>query len=113
VLLGTTNQAKTNIVREAVQSLPLEILSLSDLNIDIEVTENGNSPEENAEKKAKVYFAEARMPTLTIDGALHLEKFPPEKQPGVFVRRIYGDSREATDKELLDYYRVGVYVLDV
>ena len=53
VLLGTTNQAKTNIIREAVQSLPLDILSLSDLNIDIEVTEDGDSPEENAEKKAR------------------------------------------------------------
>jgi 8-oxo-dGTP diphosphatase len=104
VLLGTTNQAKTNITREAVQSLPLEILSLSDLNIDLEVTEDGDSPEENAEKKARAYFAEAGMPTLAIDGALHLEKFPPEKQPGVLVRRVYGDSRDVTDEEVLDYY---------
>jgi XTP/dITP diphosphohydrolase len=104
LLLGTTNQVKTNIVREAVQSLPLQILSLSDLNIGIEVTEDGDSPEENAEKKARVYFAEARMPTLTIDGALYIEKFSLEKQPGVLVRRIYGGSREVADKELLDYY---------
>jgi hypothetical protein len=44
------------------------------------------------------------MPTLAIDGALHLEKFPLDKQPGVLVRRIYGDNREATDEELLDHY---------
>jgi 8-oxo-dGTP diphosphatase len=104
VLLGTTNQAKTNIVQAAMQSLALEILSLSDLNIDLEVIEDGESPEENAEKKARAYFAEARLPTLAIDGALHLKKFPPDKQPGVLVRRIYGDSRKATDEELLDYY---------
>jgi hypothetical protein len=42
--------------------------------------------------------------TLAIDGGLQIEGVPEEKQPGVFVRRIYGGDRDATNEEVLDYY---------
>jgi hypothetical protein len=35
---------------------------------------------------------------------LYIAKFPEEKQPGLFVRRIHGADRDATDQEILDYY---------
>ncbi|HWI63694.1 MAG TPA: hypothetical protein VNT75_17810 [Symbiobacteriaceae bacterium] len=41
---------------------------------------------------------------LPIDTGLYVDRFPPEKQPGQFVRRIHGDRREATDDDLLAYY---------
>ena len=104
ILLGTKNQAKINIVQAAVNSLPIEILTLGDLNINIDVREDGRSTEENAEKKARAYFAESNIPTVAIDGGLRVEKFPEEKQPGVFIRRIHGIDRDATDQEVLDYY---------
>lgn len=104
VLLGTKNQAKINIVQEALESLPIEILSLRALHIDIDVREDGKSTEENAEKKAKAYYAKSGISTLAIDGGLDVEKFPDEKQPGVFVRRIGGTDRDVTDEEILDYY---------
>ncbi len=104
LLLGTTNPAKIDIVQAALSSLPIRVLTLDDLNLKIEVEEDGLSTEENAEKKARVYFAASHIPTLAIDGGLHIEKFPAEKQPGTFVKRIYGTGRDATDEELLDYY---------
>jgi hypothetical protein len=41
---------------------------------------------------------------MAIDGKLRVEQFPEEKQPGVFIRRIRGIDRDATDEEVLDYY---------
>jgi inosine/xanthosine triphosphate pyrophosphatase family protein len=104
ILLGTMNPAKVGIIQAALASLPIKVLTLSDLNLKIEVKEDGLSTEENAEKKARAYFSASHIPTLAIDGGLHIEKFPAEKQPETFVRRIYGADRDATDEELLDYY---------
>ncbi len=103
LLLGTTNQAKVNIIRAALQSLPVELVTLAELNIKITVREDGHSTKENAGKKARAYFAESHIPTLAIDGGLHIHQFPPEKQPGVLIRRIHAD-REASDEEIQDYY---------
>ena len=97
LLLGTTNQAKLILVRSFLDPLPLEVLSLTDLGIRIDVREDGRTPQENAEKKARAYFAEAGIPTLAIDAGLHVERFPKERQPGVFVRRIHGPSRDVGD----------------
>jgi 8-oxo-dGTP diphosphatase len=104
LLLGTTNQAKIKHIQELFEFVPIQILSLKDLNIDVNVREDGKSPEENAEKKAKAYFAQSCIPTLAIDAGLHIGKFPDEKQPGIFVRRIYGADRDVTDEQVLDYY---------
>ena len=104
IFFGTINQAKLDYFRELFQPLPVEILSPRDLNISLDVKEDGKSPKENAEKKARAYFAESNIPTLAIDGGLYIAKFPDEKQPGLMVRRIYGTDRDATDQEILDYY---------
>ena len=103
LLVGTTNPAKVQIVRASVESLPVRIVTPDDLGLQIDVPEEGRSTAENAETKARAYFAAACMPTLAIDGGLHIEGLPAEKQPGVFVRRIYGHDQDATDEEVLDY----------
>ncbi len=104
ILLGTRNPAKVNVVRAALAPLPVEILTSADLGIHIDVEEDRTSTEENAERKARAYFAAAHMPTLAIDGGLHIEGLPGERQPGVFVRRIHHRERDATDAEVLDHY---------
>ena len=105
LLLGTMNQAKVNIIRAAIESLPIKVLTLGDLNINVDVREDGQSTEENAAKKARAYYAVSRVPTLAIDGGLLVNKFPTEKQPETLVRRIYGTNRDATDAEILEYYQ--------
>jgi len=104
LLLGTTNPAKVDFVRTYLASLPISVLSLRELNIDLDVVEEGGTPEENARIKAQAYFAASRLPTLAIDAGLHIEKFAEEKQPGVFVRRLRTTGQSATDEALLDYY---------
>jgi inosine/xanthosine triphosphate pyrophosphatase family protein len=46
ILLGTINQAKIAHLQEACESLPIEVLSSRDLNIEITVEEDGKSAEE-------------------------------------------------------------------
>jgi inosine/xanthosine triphosphate pyrophosphatase family protein len=104
LLIGTTNPAKVQIVRASVESLPVRIVTPDDLGLQIDVPEEGRSTAENAETKARAFFAAACMPTLAIDGGLYIEGLPAEKQPGVLVRRIYGGDRDPTDEEVLDYY---------
>ncbi len=103
LLLGTTNPAKVRILRSALAPLPLEVLGLADLRIAIDVQEDGASPEENAEKKARAYRAASGLPTLALDGGLYIKGLPAESQPGMFVRRIPGVP-EATDEQVMDYY---------
>ncbi len=104
ILFGTGNQAKLDHLRVFLDSLHIEILSPDDVGVVLDVPENGNSPEENAALKACAYFEAARIPTFAIDAGLTIAKFPAEKQPGVFVRRIHSEGREASDAEMLAYY---------
>ena len=102
LLLGTTNHTKLDRLRAIVQSLLIELVSLHDLGIHAEVREMGSTPEENALLKARAYFARTSVPTLAVDNALIIDRLPPEKQPGLCVRRLGG--KQASDSELLDHY---------
>ncbi|MCP4537916.1 MAG: hypothetical protein GY832_12295 [Chloroflexi bacterium] len=104
LFFGTINQAKLDYFRELFEPLPVEISSPRDLNINLDVKEDGESAQENAEKKARAYFAESNIPTLAVDGGLHIAKFPDEKQPGLYVKRIHRTDQDASDQEILDYY---------
>jgi len=104
ILLGTANQAKINRFRAYLATLPIEILSPGDLGIARDVEEDGKTPQENAEIKARAYLAKSNIPTLAVDAGLTIEGFPNEKQPGVFVRRIRGTGEAVSDEEILAYY---------
>ncbi len=103
ILYGTGNPAKLEAMRERVGHLGLEIIGLKDLDMPIpEVVEDGNTPLENAEKKARAYYKAFGMPVFSCDSGLYLDKVSEEEQPGVHVRIIGGKSR--TDEEMLEYY---------
>ena len=104
ILLGTVNQAKVDHIRLVAAEWPITIHSPQDLNITLDVIEDGDTAEANAVKKALEYATAANLPTLAIDAALLVDGFPPEKQPGVFVRRIYRDHGEVSDAEIMRHY---------
>ena len=105
LLLGTTNSEKIKIVQNALVPLPLEVITPLELDLFLTIIEDGASPLENAQKKARAFYLAAALPTLAIDAGLYIENFPAEKQPGAFVRRIPGLARKPSDKELLEYYQ--------
>jgi 8-oxo-dGTP diphosphatase len=102
VLLATSNEAKIKRYGKIIENLGFELISLKDINLKLDVNEDGNNPVENATIKAKAYNVETGIPTIAQDDGLVIEKFSSEKQPGTHVRRIKG--KELPDDELLEYY---------
>ncbi len=102
ILIATKNEAKIKKYSTMLNTLGIEYKTLKDFDINIEVEETGNTPKENSIIKAKAYYEVFDMPVLVDDSGLILDKLPPEKQPGVFVRRHNG--RELTDEEIISLY---------
>ena len=103
LLYGTGNPAKLAAMRNHLAGLGLEIIGLSQLGKDIpEVTEDGNTPLENARKKALAYYREFQMPVFSCDSGLYIDGLSEELQPGIHVRTING--RYLTDDEMIEYY---------
>jgi 8-oxo-dGTP diphosphatase len=103
LLYGTTNRAKLELMRRAIEPIEIEVIGLSDLGRDIpEVDESGNSPLENAELKARTYYKAFSMPVFSCDSGLYFEGLADDEKPGVHVRRIGG--QELSDSEMTEYY---------
>ena len=102
-LLATTNKSKIKYYGAGLIEHGIEILTLRDLNIDLEVEETGKNPVDNAVLKAKAYYEASQLPTIAIDEGLFFEGVPEEIQPGVFVRRVNGKRLE--DSEMIEYYK--------
>ena len=104
LLIGTRNPARIEMVHAILAGAPVKAWTLADLDITQDAEEDGPSTEANAVKKARFYHALSGLPTLAIDGGVHIERFPPEKQPGVRVKRAPGLGAGASSVEMLDYY---------
>ena len=102
VLIATKNKGKIDKYSTILKMLNVEYYTLEDLNININVEENGNTTTENAIIKARAYYDEFKIPVLTDDSGLVIDKLPVDKQPGVFVRRHNG--KELSDEEIIDLY---------
>ncbi len=103
LLFGTGNPAKLSAMQRRLAELNVEIIGLKELNAEIpEVIEDGRTPLENAEKKARSYYEAFRIPVFSCDSGLYIDGIPEELQPGVHVRTI--DGKYLSDEEMLSYY---------
>lgn len=103
ILYGTTNKAKLQAMRTALTSLDIEIIGLGDIDSALPViSENGKTPLENAEIKAKAYWEAFHMPVFSCDSGLYFDELREDEQPGLHVRRVNG--KELTDDEMIGYY---------
>lgn len=101
-LLATTNKAKIRYYGTKLKEKGLDIVTLNDLNIEIDVDETGKNPIDNAIIKATEYNKLSNIPTIALDEGLFLDGVPDEIQPGTHVRRVNG--RRLDDNEMIDYY---------
>lgn len=102
VLIATKNKGKIEKYSSMLQSLGVNFITLNDIDLEIEINEDGKNTTENAIIKAKAYHEAIEMPVLTDDSGLMIDKLPKEKQPGVFVRRYNG--KELSDEEIIELY---------
>lgn len=103
ILYGTTNNGKLQAMKNAVKDLDIELISLNDVDSDmLNINENGTTPLENAEIKARAYYEAFHMPVFSCDSGLYFDEVKEEEQPGIHVRRING--KELSDDEMIEYY---------
>lgn len=99
---ATGNKSKLHNMYYRLRNFPIKVLCPDDLNIHIEVEENGSTATENAVMKASAYFDVVKIPTIAGDSGMYIEGIPDEDQPGLYVRRVNG--RALSDDEMIDYY---------
>lgn len=106
LLYGTGNPAKLSAMQHRLEKLGIELIGLHDLQakgISIpKVSEEGNTPLENARQKALSYYEAFRMPVFSCDSGLYFDNVPQEVQPGVHVRTVNGKC--LSDEEMIAYY---------
>ena len=91
ILYGTTNNGKLQAMRTALESFDIELIGLSDIDCELPgINENGKTPLENAEIKAKAYYEALHMPVFSCDSGLYFDELSDEEQPGIHVRRVGG-----------------------
>lgn len=102
ILFATTNKSKVNRFYDKLLEKDIKLLSLSDLDIDLNVEENGNTAIENALIKARAYYNETKQVVMAMDDTLYLENVPDNLQPGMYVRRVNG--KKLSDEEMIEHY---------
>lgn len=102
ILFATGNASKVTRFYDKLLERGILIKSLKDLNIELDVEENGKTAIENATIKAKAYYEATKMVTMAMDDTMYIEGIPDDKQPGVFVRRVNG--KRLNDQEMIEYY---------
>ena len=103
ILYGTTNKGKLQAMKTALESFDIELIGLRDIDCELpNINENGKTPLENAEIKAKAYYEAFHMPVFSCDSGLYFDELQEEEQPGLHVRRI--NDKELTDDEMIAYY---------
>ncbi len=103
LLYGTTNNGKLQAMKNALKDFDIELIGLKDLEgVLPKIREDGTTPLENAELKARAYYEAFGIPVFSCDSGLYFEELSEEEQPGLHVRRIGG--KELTDEEMIEYY---------
>jgi len=99
LLIATHNPAKLNELKELLSDLPLELVSLSDVNITKEAEEKGTTYEENSKTKALVYSKKSGLPALSDDGGLEIVAL--NNEPGVYSKVWLG--KNSTEQQLISH----------
>ena len=102
VLFATGNDSKAKRFKDGLLRNGIEIITIKDIDEDIEVLEDGKDAIENALIKARAYAKVLDMPVFAMDDSLYIDNIPDDKQPGLYVRRVNG--KRLSDEEMLTYY---------
>lgn len=98
VLAATNNNGKLREMQAIFSDLGIEIISMHDAGIDVEVEETGSTFEENSLIKAKAVSILCDYPVIADDSGLCVDAL--NGAPGVFSARYAGEN--TTDKEKIE-----------
>ena len=103
LLFATGNDMKFALMKDRLKDLDIELLMPKMIGLNINIIEDGKTPDENAYKKAKQYYDATKMAVIAEDSGLYIDKFKDDEQPGLFVKRVNG-KEGLSDDEVLKYY---------
>lgn len=89
LIFATGNQDKMREIREIMADLDVEILSMKEAGIHVEIEENGKSFEENAIIKAQAVCELCHAVVLADDSGLEIDAL--NKEPGIYSARYMGE----------------------
>ena len=75
LFFATRNKNKIENMEYRLRDYDIKLITPYDLNIDLDINENGKTVTENALIKAKAYYKKTNIPTIAGDSALFVEKF--------------------------------------
>lgn len=104
ILIGTTNPSKIKRFEQILEGYDVKFLTLNDLNITNEPTENGNTPQDNALIKAR-YYSKFYSCVICSDSGLYFNDLDinDPRQPGLHIRTPNGKER-LNDEQMIEYY---------
>jgi XTP/dITP diphosphohydrolase len=73
LLIATNNKGKLKEIRAILKDLDVELLSPADINLELEVEEDGQTYAENATKKALAFFQASGLVSLADDSGLEVD----------------------------------------
>lgn len=102
IVFATGNMGKLREVKEILSDLDVDIVSMKEEGIDIDIEENGKTFEENAIIKAKAIAEHTDAIVLADDSGLEIDYL--NKEPGVYSARYLGEdtSYDIKNQNLID-----------
>ena len=102
LLIATNNPGKTRELHELLDDLGIELVTPSQIGLDLDVVEDGSTYEENAVKKAVAFANASGLVSLADDSGLEVDALGGE--PGLYSAR-YGspDGNKLSDGERRKY----------
>ena len=104
IVFATGNAGKMKEIREILADLPVEIYSMKEAGISVEIDENGKTFEENAKIKAQTVAGCTDGDTIVLADDSGLEVDALNGEPGVYSARYMGEdtSYDVKNKNLID-----------
>jgi len=104
LLIATANPHKLNEFRAIFSDLPYQLLSLNDVQLDINVEETGTTFQQNSQLKALAYAHAGGLLSLADDSGLEIDVLGGA--PGVYSARFGGESMSYNERFHLIYERL-------
>ena len=99
IIIATSNKGKLKEINELLSHKDVEVVSMKDAGIDIDIEENGTTFEENAEIKAKTVCEMTGSITIADDSGLEIDYFGGE--PGIYSARYLGHDTPYAEKNAI------------
>src|SRR6266540_7462077 len=96
ILIATNNKGKIKELQELLKDTGIELTTPAQINLELDIVEDGNTYAENASKKAIAFAQASRLVSLADDSGLEVDAL--DGAPGLYSAR-YSPKPNASDRD--------------